>query len=60
MVFWTKEISLPHFIRYRVRFRRVWSGNVDALALFINKRKKINVRKEGQQGVQITPKYDRL
>ena len=26
VVFWTKEISLPHFNRYRVRFRKVYSG----------------------------------
>jgi len=28
VVFWTKEISLPHFNRYRVRFRRVFSGKL--------------------------------
>lgn len=26
VVFWTKEISLPHFARYRVKFRKVYSG----------------------------------
>lgn len=26
VVFWTKEISLPHFSRYRLKFRRVYSG----------------------------------
>ena len=41
VVFWTKEISLPHFNRYRMNFRRVWSGKVNLLARFINKRKKI-------------------
>ncbi len=29
VVFWTKEISLPHFNRYRVRFRKVYSGSLD-------------------------------
>ncbi len=28
VVFWTKEISLPHFNRYRVKFRKVYSGSV--------------------------------
>ena len=26
VVFWTKEISLPHFARYRINFRKVYSG----------------------------------
>lgn len=28
VVFWTKEISLPHFNRYRLKFRKVYSGEV--------------------------------
>ena len=28
VVFWTKEISLPHFARYRLKFRKVYSGPV--------------------------------
>ena len=28
VVFWTKEISLPHFNRYRMKFRKVFSGKV--------------------------------
>lgn len=28
VVFWTKEISLPHFNRYRMQFRKVYSGLV--------------------------------
>lgn len=28
VVFWTKEISLPHFKRYRLKFRKVYSGLV--------------------------------
>ena len=40
MVFWTKEISLPHFNRYRVKFRRVWSGKVEEMDGFLIKHKK--------------------
>ena len=29
VVFWTKEVTLPHFNRYRVRFREVYSGRLD-------------------------------
>lgn len=28
VVFWTREISLPHFNRYRLRFRKVFSGKL--------------------------------
>lgn len=28
VVFWTKEICLPHFNRYRLKFRKVYSGIV--------------------------------
>ncbi len=28
VVYWTKEISLPHFNRYRLPFRKVFSGKV--------------------------------
>ena len=31
VVFWTKEISLPHFNRYRLKFRKVYSGRLDGL-----------------------------
>ena len=34
-MFWTKEISLPHFNRYRMKFRRVWSGKVNTFGRFI-------------------------
>ncbi len=27
-IFWTKEIALPHFNRYRMKFRKVYSGSV--------------------------------
>ena len=47
VVFWTKEIALPHFNRYRVRFRRVFSGRVKEFGQFIRS-KKIKVRKEGR------------
>lgn len=29
VVFWTKEIRLPHFNRYRVKFRKVYSGTLN-------------------------------
>ena len=32
VVFWMKEISLPHFNRYRLRFRKVYSGIVSSLS----------------------------
>ncbi len=28
VVFWTKEINLPHFNRYRLKFRKIYSGIV--------------------------------
>ena len=28
VVFWMREISLPHFSRYRLRFRKVYSGRL--------------------------------
>lgn len=28
VVFWTKEIALPHFNRYRLPFRKVYSGMI--------------------------------
>ena len=31
VVFWMKEISLPHFNRYRVRFRKIYSGEVKGI-----------------------------
>jgi len=34
VVFWTKEVSLPHFNRYRVKFRKVYSGSVGGLGEF--------------------------
>lgn len=38
VVFWTKEISLPYFRRYRINFREVYSG---ALSNFGDYMKKI-------------------
>lgn len=43
IVFWTKEISLPHFNRYRVKFRKVFSGKVKDLKEWI---KNYKVRKK--------------
>jgi len=38
VVFWTKEISLPHFNRYRVKFRKVYSGSVEDMERFLKSR----------------------
>ncbi|RKX91120.1 MAG: hypothetical protein DRP84_12115 [Spirochaetes bacterium] len=38
VVFWTKEISLPHFNRYRLKFRKVYSGSVEGFGELIKKR----------------------
>ena len=35
-----REVSLHHFNRYRVKFRKVWSGSVDELFQFMGKVKK--------------------
>ena len=40
VVFWTKEISLPHFNRYRVKFRRVFSGRVSDIVHLMQRQKK--------------------
>ena len=42
VVFWTKEVSLPHFNRYRVKFRKVFSGKVKELGEWVEK---YNMRK---------------
>ncbi|MBN4081349.1 hypothetical protein JYT44_03180, partial [Caldithrix abyssi] len=40
VVFWTKEISLPHFNRYRLKFRKVFSGKLEKLEGHLNTLKK--------------------
>ena len=37
VVFWMREISLPHFNRYRTRFRKVFSGSVREFGQYIDK-----------------------
>lgn len=37
VVFWTKEVSLPHFNRYRVKFRKVFSGKVKDLKEWVQR-----------------------
>ncbi|MCK5125549.1 MAG: hypothetical protein KAR42_04775 [candidate division Zixibacteria bacterium] len=50
VVFWTKEVSLPHFNRYRVRFRKVYSGLVRDFGKYMGK-----VRRRGtKQGMSKT------
>lgn len=39
VVFWTKEISLPHFARYRLKFRKVYSGSVLGFGKYAEKAK---------------------
>jgi len=49
VVFWTKEISLPHFNRYRVKFRKVYSGNVAGFGEFVkSKTKRKNAAKKSK------------
>ena len=38
LIFWMKEVSLPHFARYRTKFRKVYYGTVRGLGAFINKK----------------------
>lgn len=37
-IFWTKEIALPHFNRYRIKFRKVYSGSIVSIASDIRAR----------------------
>lgn len=37
VIFWTKEINLPHFNRYRLKFRKVYSGVVSRLPFYFCK-----------------------
>lgn len=37
VVFWTKEISLPHFSRYRLKFRKVYSGKVAKMRHYMDR-----------------------
>lgn len=40
VVFWMKEISLPHFNRYRLKFRKVYSGSVKEFGGHIKQERK--------------------
>ena len=46
ILFWTKEISLPHFNRYRVRFRKVFSWKIRELSAFNEKKRCIRGSKQ--------------
>lgn len=35
VVFWMKEVTLPHFNRYRTKFRKVYSGRVDRFGDYV-------------------------
>ena len=39
VVFWTKEVSLPHFNRYRIKFRKVFSGKLKELKEWVMRNK---------------------
>ncbi|MBN4081352.1 hypothetical protein JYT44_03200 [Caldithrix abyssi] len=43
VVFWTKEISLPHFNRYRLKFRKVYIGTVNGIDDYLKNKRKIRV-----------------
>ncbi len=40
VVFWMKEVSLPHFNRYRTKFRKVYSGLVKDFGEFCKRHTK--------------------
>ncbi|MCP4603472.1 MAG: hypothetical protein GY847_23630 [Proteobacteria bacterium] len=40
VVFWMREMSLPHFSRYRVKFRKVYSGLLRDFGMHIKKIRK--------------------
>lgn len=47
VVFWTREISLPRFSRYRAKFRKVYSGKVSDFGEYIERvRKRRNNRRD--------------
>ena len=46
VVFWTKEISLPHFSRYRLKFRKVYSGSLAGFGPYM----KAFLRKKKEEG----------
>lgn len=48
VVFWTKEISLPHFNRYRLRFRKVYSGPLTGFDEFA---RRVRIRGGGKSSV---------
>ncbi len=37
VVFWMKEVSLPHFSNYRTKFRKVYSGLVRNFGEYLDK-----------------------
>lgn len=49
VVFWTKEIVLPHFNRYRVKFRKVYSGRVEEMDRFMENRKAMPKNRKKRQ-----------
>lgn len=37
VVFWTKEVSLPRFARYRLKFKKVYSGSLSEFGRHLGK-----------------------
>ena len=46
VVFWTKEVALPYFNGYRVRFRKVFSWKIRELSAFNEKKRCIRGSKQ--------------
>lgn len=42
VVFWMKEVALPHFNRYRTKFRKVYSGLINGLVNLYRMQEKRN------------------
>lgn len=47
VVFWTKEVSLPHFARYRLKFRKVYSGPLRDFGEHMEKERARKMRIQG-------------
>ena len=50
IVFWMKEVSLPHFNRYRTKFRKIYSGSVKEFGEHILRRRKSKKQAKNEVG----------
>jgi len=57
VVFWTKEISLPHFRRYRVKFKRIYSGPLSQFGKHMDKIRRKRTKKSSQRTADL-PRED--